>query len=174
MGSDVGDTAQTLAAALHEMGKTELRLLRVSRFYATPCFPAGAGPDYVNACAAVDCPGSADTVLTVLHSVEAVFGRRRTQRWASRSLDLDLLSAGQQILPSAETQARWRALDSAAQQRETPQELILPHPRLQERGFVLKPLADIAADWQHPALGITVAQMLAALPIEALDGIRPL
>ena len=57
---------------------------------------------------------------------------------------------------------------------ETPPVLVLPHPRLQERGFVLAPLAEIAPDWRHPLLGLTVTAMLAALPEGALDGIERL
>ena len=52
--------------------------------------------------------------------------------------------------------------------------LTLPHPRLHERGFVLRPLADVAPDWVHPILGLSVAEMLAALPPEALADIAPL
>lgn len=174
LGSASGDNAATLAASLKALADRGARLRRVSRFFATPCFPPGAGPDYVNACAAVSSDDEPRKVLDLLHAVEAEFGRERAQRWASRTLDLDLLAAGDRVLPDAETQARWRGLPPEAQKERAPQELILPHPRLQDRGFVLVPLADIAAGWRHPLTGRTVAEMLAALPAEALEDIRAL
>ena len=58
--------------------------------------------------------------------------------------------------------------------RSTPDRLILPHPRLQDRAFVLVPLSDVAPDWVHPRLGLTVGQMLAALPDADREAVRPL
>ena len=55
-----------------------------------------------------------------------------------------------------------------------PDRLILPHPRMQDRGFVLLPLAEVAPDWRHPLIGQTVREMLEALPAAALEGIAPL
>ena len=151
-------------------------MLRLSRFFATPCFPAGAGPDYVNA-AAVIVPAEgmqpAD-VLAALHQIEAAFGRSRLSRWGMRTLDLDLLACGAQVLPDAGTQTRWRDLSPEDQPREAPDQLILPHPRLQDRAFVLVPLADVAPDWRHPVLHLTVAEMLAALPQADRDAVRSL
>jgi 2-amino-4-hydroxy-6-hydroxymethyldihydropteridine diphosphokinase len=109
-----------------------------------------------------------------LHDIETRFGRRRAQRWGMRTLDIDLLAMGDSVLPDADTQDRWRNLPPDAQIGATPGELILPHPRLQDRAFVLVPLADVAPDWVHPRLGLTVRDMLAALPQADRDAVKPL
>lgn len=166
----------TLAAARHALAEEGLVLLASSKDYRTPCFPPGAGPDYVNAAARVSGPadGNAGSLLTILHRVEARFGRERLQRWGMRTLDIDLLALGDSVLPDAETQDRWRLLAPEAQAQETPGTLILPHPRLQDRAFVLVPLADVAPDWRHPRTGLTVRQMLADLPQSERDAVKPL
>jgi 2-amino-4-hydroxy-6-hydroxymethyldihydropteridine diphosphokinase len=174
--SGTGTAAETLRLALGAMTSLGIDVIAQSPFYQTPCFPAGAGPDYVNA--AARCKVDADTdpaqLLAALHSLEARFGRARSTRWAGRTLDIDLLAIGDMVWPDAETQAHWRHLPPSEQAQLAPKSLILPHPRLQDRGFVLIPLADVAADWRHPILGVSVTQMCAALPPEALLDIHPL
>ncbi|MBN8631551.1 MAG: 2-amino-4-hydroxy-6-hydroxymethyldihydropteridine diphosphokinase [Rhodobacterales bacterium] len=168
--------SETLKHAFKALAKEGLSPLAVSRLFATPAYPAGAGPDYVNAAAVLDCGPELDlaSILARLHAVEARFGRERQQRWGMRTLDIDLLAAGDSVLPDAETQDSWRHLDAAAQASRAPDRLILPHPRLQDRAFVLVPLADVAPDWVHPRLGLTVLQMLAALPAADRDAVKPL
>ena len=156
------------------MAERGLVIRAVSRFFATPCFPPGAGPDYVNAAVRLSTDLSPQALLAVLHEIEAGFGRERQLRWGMRTLDLDLLTVDDIVSPDPATQDRWRGLDDATQRRLAPEGLILPHPRLQDRGFVLVPLADIAPDWVHPRLGRRVSELLAALPAEALAEIRPI
>lgn len=168
--------AVTLRVAAEALAGEGLGILAFSPLYATPCFPAGAGPDYVNAAAVLDIAQSVDlaSVLATLHRVEAKFGRERAQRWGMRTLDIDLLAIGDSVLPDPRTQDDWRNLPAEAQIRSTPDQLILPHPRLQDRAFVLVPLADVAPDWVHPRTGLTVRKMLHALPKADRDAVKPL
>lgn len=151
-----------------------LRVRSASRLFSTPCFPAGAGPDYVNAAAVLETDLAPGAVLEILHAVEAGFGRERFERWASRPLDLDLLADGDAVLPDRATYDRWRALPPERQRSEAPEGLVLPHPRMHERGFVLVPLADVAPDWRHPVLNRTAAELRDALPAAETARIVPL
>ena len=158
----------TLRAALQKIEGAGMTVLAVSPFYRTPCFPPGAGPDYVNAAAHLRADSSPDAMLAGLHEIEAMFGRERNERWGMRTLDLDLIACGDVVLPDRDTFNAWLDLEADAQRQATPDKLILPHPRLQDRAFVLVPLRDIAADWRHPVLNRTVDEMYQTLSPEAL------
>ena len=145
--------------------------MAVSRLYATPAFPAGAGPDFVNAAIRLETQKSPAEILAILHAIEAEAARTRTKRWGQRTLDLDLIACGDAVLPDVAGFAQWHGLVPEKQGEIAPDQLILPHPRVQDRAFVLVPLADVAPDWVHPVLGQSVLQMRNARPQDELDGV---
>ena len=174
MPSVVGPPEDTLRAALSRLSQRDIAPERISRFYRTPCFPAGAGPDYVNAAAQIRWSGDAQSLLGVLHDTETQFGRARDQRWGRRTLDLDLIAMGDLVLPDRAVQGHWRDLPADQQIARTPEQLILPHPRIQHRAFVLVPPCDLAPQWRHPILGRTIAELAAILPQAARNEVVPL
>jgi len=164
----------TITQAVSHLSRRGIVAVQCSPLYRTPCFPAGSGPDYVNAVAQVALPAGMDAAecLAILHDVEGTFGRKRTTRWGMRTLDIDLLAIDDMVLPDVATHTHWRGLRPEVQVVAAPDRLILPHPRLQDRAFVLVPLAAVAPDWVHPVTGASVTMMLAALPQADRDDVR--
>jgi 2-amino-4-hydroxy-6-hydroxymethyldihydropteridine diphosphokinase len=173
--SIVGAPEVTLVEAVCRLAEDgTVAVVAASRFYRTPAFPPGSGADYVNAAILVATGLPPEALLARLHAVEAALGRVRRERWGARGIDLDLLWMDDLVLPDARTVAAWMALPVEAQRRDAPPGLILPHPRLADRAFVLAPLEEIAPRWRHPLSGETVVDMLAAIPEREKAGIRPL
>ena len=157
--SSFGTPSSTITRCFERLDNPLLGLSRKSELYETPAFPKASDPPFVNAVAELETRLSAGQVLDHLHEIEAEFGRIRETRWAERTLDLDLLSYGSMVSPDCDTYNSWRDLPLEDQLIQIPDQLILPHPRLQERAFVLVPWAEIAPDWIHPVSGQSVAQM---------------
>ncbi len=170
--SSTGRPIDTLLLALRLIDSESLKIVQVSQWYRTPAFPTGSGPDYVNAVAKLESTLPAEECLARLHTIENDLGRTRHQRWEPRVCDIDLLNFGDRILPDRLTYDYWRDLSPQAQSEQAPDQLILPHPRLQDRAFVLIPMRDISPDWKHPVSGASVVEMIAALPAEDIEQIQ--
>jgi len=134
-------TAEAALAALPGIG---VRLLARSGWYLSEPQPASDQPWFVNAVASIASDLAPEALLDRLLRLEIAFGRTRSVPNAARTLDLDLL-------------------DYDSRQSESPS-LILPHPRLHHRLFVLAPLREVAPGWRHPRLGLTVTELTERLP----------
>lgn len=138
-------------------------LLDVSALYETPPWPAhqiGKVPNYLNAALIANSDIAPDILLQHMLHIETTLGRVRAGAFQARTIDLDLLAFGARILPSEmgwEMATRKQAFEEGAG-------LVLPHPRMHVRGFVLRPLLDIAPDFQHPLLRRSVKSLFADLP----------
>jgi 2-amino-4-hydroxy-6-hydroxymethyldihydropteridine diphosphokinase len=108
-------------------------------------------PEFYNLVVLARTSLSSGALIRRLKSIERCAGRRARPRWSARPLDLDLLDHGGRIL-------NWPALTRPGGP------LVLPHPLMHQRGFVLVPLADIAPHWRHPVLGVTAAALLKRTP----------
>ena len=130
-------------------GIAGLTMTAVSPLYLSAPVPVSDQPSYINGVLRAEGDVDPALLLAQLLEIEGRFGRRRAGLTAARSLDLDIIAMGGLV-------------------REAP-DPILPHPRAHERAFVLRPLADVAPRWRHPVLGRTAAEILAALPPQAIE-----
>jgi len=146
--------------------------VNLSRLFRSSAFPAGSGPDFVNAGFAFASDLAAEELLGLLHEVEAEADRARATRWGARTLDLDLIAHGDEIAPDEATWRCWAELPLDRQKKEWPDQLILPHPRLQDRSFAIVPLAELAPDWRHPVLGQSLAEMRESLDPDQVADLR--
>ncbi len=154
---------QVLETAIEAMADYGIVVKKQSRFYRSEPVPKSDQPWFINAVVAVETELSASELLQKLHKIEASLGRVRRVRWEARIIDLDILCFMDQILPSV---AQWQ---------EKTDEITIPHPRLHERLFVLKPMMDVCPDWTHPILGKTAAELIEIVEKETEQGIiRPL
>lgn len=151
-----GSPAETLAAALARLPAAGVAIERVSRLHETA--PMGPVPQdrYANAAAAGRTALAPLALLAALKALEGEAGRRPGPRWGPRQLDLDILDIDGQVLG-------WERPHDPLH----PAELVLPHPELHRRRFVLAPLCEVAPDWRHPVLGQTARELLATLPPDA-------
>lgn len=149
LGSNLGDRRALLTAALDALrANPAVRVLAVSTFIETA--PVGGPPGqgaYLNGAVAIETDLAPAALLAELKAIERSLGRRDGPRWGPRPVDLDILFYADTIL-------------------DTP-DLVIPHPRLRERRFVLKPLAEIAPDLRDPVTGRTVRRLLEDLEGDA-------
>ncbi|MBT3237935.1 MAG: 2-amino-4-hydroxy-6-hydroxymethyldihydropteridine diphosphokinase [Rhodospirillaceae bacterium] len=144
-----GAPGDACIAAVQALAEAGLTVIQQSPWYESAPVPVSDQPWYVNGVIEVQTSLSPKDLMGLLAATEQRFGRIRTVRNEARVLDLDLIAYGERVETGdgEETQA-----------------LVIPHPRLHQRAFVLLPLADILPDWRHPVTGLGAVEMTAALP----------
>ncbi len=156
LGSNLGDRRQTLDQAVEKIAVCRgVSLLAASAWHATDPIggPTGQG-QFLNGAVLLDTSLSALQLFAVLQSIESAAGRDRAVRWGPRTLDLDLLLFGDEVIHSPQ--------------------LIVPHPQMAFRRFVLEPAAEIASNLVHPTIGWSITRLLGhlrtAAPYVAIAG----
>ncbi|MEP3891857.1 MAG: 2-amino-4-hydroxy-6-hydroxymethyldihydropteridine diphosphokinase [Hellea sp.] len=152
-GANLSNPKKTFQEAIQSLEGRGVDIVKMSGLWQSPAWPPGSDqPDYINACAEVSIDGEARALLNILHEVEAEFGRERKVLNAARPLDLDLLDFRGQVV-------------------EDEGGMIIPHPRMLTRGFVLFPLAEIAPDWRGPVEKVFIQDHIARLPLGDVEGL---
>jgi 2-amino-4-hydroxy-6-hydroxymethyldihydropteridine diphosphokinase len=142
LGGNLGDRERYLRDAIESL-RASIQALRVSSFHETAPVGVGPQPTFLNAAAVGETSLSARALLDTMLEVEQELGRERPFPGAPRTVDLDLILYGNEILDEPG--------------------LVVPHPRFRERWFVLAPLAEVAPDWRDPVTGRTVEELLRGL-----------
>lgn len=148
LGSNLGNREEYLAQARMAMLAYDIEVLAASSLHETPALlPEGAPGDwnipYLNQVVRVETHHAPQDLLACLKHIEAELGRKPAARWAPREIDIDILSYGDVV--------------------HVDEHLVIPHPHMDVRAFVLAPLAEIAPQWRHPIFEKTAQELLQEL-----------
>lgn len=146
LGSNLGDRAGMLSAALRMLAGPDVRVARASRVYESPPWGKTDQPAFLNQVVEIETTLSPERLLARGRQVEDALGRVRRERWGTRTIDIDILLYGDRVIDSPE--------------------LVVPHAELRRRAFVLVPLAEVAPGLRLPS-GETVLDLLGTLPDRA-------
>ncbi len=148
LGGNINASETVFLEAMRRLERPEIVVKQLSRSFVTRPVGSAAGQEYVNAAAVLECALESVTLLNTLHEVENSFGRERTVHWGPRTLDLDLCLFGEEVIESPT--------------------LVVPHPAMWYRRFVLDPAVQIAAPMRHPILRQSMEELREAAIVRPL------
>ena len=173
MPSKFGDILTTLQMCVEYIKSEEnINFISQSKWYESESFPDKSKPTFINVGIKIMSYLDPYQILKAIDEIEKSCGRTRKIRWDSRVCDIDIIYCNKKIIPSRNILEKWMNMKIEEQLVETPQTLILPHPRIQDRSFFLCPLNELSPNWRHPILGKTAKEILDSIPQNALDVLK--
>lgn len=152
LGSNIGDRENFIKSAI-ELLKMKVRIQKISSIYQTAPWGKTKQPNFLNICLAGETDLEPTELLTFIHETETHVGRTPSFKWGPREIDIDILFYDQKIVDA--------------------EGLIIPHPHLEERAFVLVPLADIVPKYKHPVLKKTIHQLAGEIDTSGVSPYSP-
>lgn len=155
-----GSPIKTLKMCIKKLQENDVIIEKKSSWYQSKAFPNPLDPPFVNRCLKVLTLLKPLDFLDLISNIETELGRKRKKRWESRVCDIDILSNNQKILPNLDKFNYWYKMELYNQIVIKPKELIIPHPRIQDRDFVLIPFCEIEENWIHPVFDKKIKLLL--------------
>jgi len=152
LGSNLGNRLQNLEKTKFELERHKIKIIKSSRKYLSKSWPDSSKPKFVNLVLKINTTLSPSELLKICNLIEAKLGRIRSKRNDPRSCDIDIIDYDHKIIKE--------------------DNLILPHPRMVKRNFVLLPLFDLDKSWKHPKSKINIVDLINSLPIKDLRSIK--
>ena len=154
IGSNLGNKIRNIEITKFELEKYKIKILNSSSNYMSVSWPDWTMPKYINIIVKIETSLAPLVLLKICNLIESKLGRVRSKKNAPRTCDIDIIDYDQKIL------------------NEKNNKLILPHPRMNERNFVLLPLFEIEKSWKHPKSKINIVNLINSLPIKDLRSIK--
>jgi 2-amino-4-hydroxy-6-hydroxymethyldihydropteridine diphosphokinase len=154
IGSNLGNKVSNIEITKFELEKHKIKILKFSSNYISESWPDVSMPNYINIIIKIKTSLLPLELLQICNSIELKLGRVRSKKNAPRTCDIDIIDYDNKIL------------------NEKNSKLILPHPRMDERNFVLLPLFELDKSWKHPKSKINIVNLINSLPIKDLRSIK--
>jgi len=154
IGSNLGNRIRNIEIAKFELKRNKIHILKSSSNYISKSWPDSDKPDYINIIINIETSLSPLELLKICNLIELKLGRVRTKKNAPRTCDIDIIDYNKKVI-----------------NRKNPQ-LILPHPRMNKRNFVLLPMFELDKSWKHPKSKINIVNLINSLPVKDLRSIK--